>query len=212
MRPQTERKSQIQWRDSCPFHPNVDMWGRHERSKTREPSDKSQKVPGWSCSYSNKTFKNEHYIDLHLERHYMNETPAVGGICLEDYCEVFEVCKMPEPESMLDSWSSEPPSCDSAQLSVWQQTCYDVVDRCLPIQETEMKESTIDQLKKKMCEPLTCEARSERHFTDRRHMIIWVVCGVIFVLLIIVCQMYSDTGSPKYKRPPRYSSAGKKFN
>merc|ERR1712146_94226 len=77
------------WPKGCPFDPNRDLFGYHEKQKQRKKPGSAATT--WTCGICGKQFKNEHYLDLHMERKHMNETPS-EGVCLADYCELFEVC------------------------------------------------------------------------------------------------------------------------
>ena len=68
----------------CPFRPEVDRYLEHETN------GKLQTYRGyWQCAYSEKIFKNERYLDFHLQRfweHKRNTTSATE--CLADWCDV----------------------------------------------------------------------------------------------------------------------------
>jgi len=201
MRLNSEKRTEIKWPEGCPFHPQVDLWARHEKSKSRESKDKYSKLPGWLCNFSGKVFKSEHYVDLHLERVYMNETPGDVGDCVADYCEIFEVCKVAQA-SFIDSLSSEPPSCDTEKLSISNQQCDTIMEKCFPLMAGETQELDV-KLRNMFCQPLTCESRAERHFSERRNSAFWVVFGIVIIGLIIFCQMSGKSEDPRRSR--RYS-------
>ncbi|CAE8647121.1 unnamed protein product, partial [Polarella glacialis] len=75
------------WPQGCPLDPARDLYGHQEKQKQK----KRGSTTNWTCNICQKVFKSEHYLDLHMERKHMNEAPATG-VCLADYCEVFDVC------------------------------------------------------------------------------------------------------------------------
>lgn len=48
--------------EACVFHPARDMQLKHEQSKERIRSRT------WKCNLCNKTFRSEHWLDLHFDR------------------------------------------------------------------------------------------------------------------------------------------------
>lgn len=185
------------WPDACPLNPAVDLFAVHEKSKTRKKSGE------WECSLSGKVFKSEHYIDLHLERNYAKEVPA-NGVCLAEYCQVFGFCNITEP-SFLETFESEPPPCDNAEMERYQRMCQDIVDRCVS------DESANEQIHKGWCEQLTCEARATRHFHNRKWCIIISAIAVVFVLgicFLCMCVSAQEEEKPDFRgrklgtRPP----------
>ena len=58
----------------------------------------NRKKPGggytsnWTCGYCGKQFKNEYYLDMHLENAHMDQIQPNRTVCLADYCEIFDVC------------------------------------------------------------------------------------------------------------------------
>ena len=62
----------------CPFEPTVDLYGEHEKKKQRNRA--SQGSGTWTCGICGKSFKNEHYLDLHLERRHMEELGRGGNL------------------------------------------------------------------------------------------------------------------------------------
>jgi len=198
MRLTSEKRTEIKWPEGCPFHPQVDLWAKHEKAKSKESKDRYSKLPGWQCNFSGKVFKSEHYVDLHLERLYMNETPGEGAACVADYCEIFEICKVAKG-SFIDGLSSEPPFCDSEKLLISHQQCDTVMDKCFPLMVGETQELDV-KLRKNLCEPLTCESRAERHFSERRHTFFWFVFVAVIIGLIIFCQMCCQPEDPYPKR------------
>jgi len=202
----------LKWPDQCPFSPLVDVFGWHEKNKTRAKTG-ARGGNEWLCNYSGKTFKNEHYIDLHMETHYMNMAPENGSGCLADYCEVFGFCNVQEP-GYFESLSAEPPSCTPQVLEAHKLTCHSVVDRCAVPDDPTMPNLHAD-LHRSLCEPLTCEFRAEKHHTDRWWSIVGGISATVFitVALVLYCVCVPLTEKPRmgYDKDRRYRNAPKRF-
>lgn len=177
------RLHNISWPEECPLHLARDLWGKHELAKSRAGFDGGMKAGSqeWRCALSGKVFKSEHYVDLHMERNFMNETPR-DGACLANYCDALSLCgRKPEP-SWAEALSSETPACDPAELKTWQTQCADLLSRCVPHASISgMPDANMTHVEhvlyRAWCEPLTCESKIDRHFTERRHLIIACVIG-----------------------------------
>lgn len=194
--PGNGKKGEIRWPAGCPFHHEVDLWGRHERAKVK-PASKKPGSSEWVCGFSGKVFKSEHYLDLHLERRYMNETPGDGGVCLEQYCEMFEFCKVDDSNSWYDSLNPEPPSCDPVQLANWGNECSSVMERCFPLTDG-IGDRLDEKMSKLLCEPLTCDARAARHHSNRKQMIVTLSVIGVFALLIFLYAVCCYESQPDY--------------
>lgn len=168
------------WPDACPFSPLVDFFGWHEKNKSRS---KNGGVREWLCNYTGKTFKNEHYMDLHLERNFPGGIPD-NGTCLADYCEVFGFCKVVEP-AFFDSLSAEPPPCDPIAIKAQQRTCMSVINLCTFPDDPDTPNLNSD-LNRTLCEPLTCEFRAEKHHSNRKLCLVGGASMLIFVLIAII--------------------------
>jgi len=186
------------WPDGCFLNPKVDLWANHEKAKTRQAKGRGA-APNqgslWQCGYDNKTFKSEHYIDLYLERYYMNETPA-DGLCLAEYCEPFNLCQNWDSGSMWDFLTSEPPACDDDYLRPLREKCVNVLEQCFPNSENNSR-----SLKSTWCDHLSCEYRSDSHKTHHKVMIV-VACGILglIVLYTYICCFNVDERKKRQKR------------
>lgn len=169
----------LRWPDRCPFSPYVDLFGWHEKNKSRAGAGSVNSRPEWKCNYSGKVFKNEHYLDLHMELMYMNEVPS-NGTCLEEYCEVLGFCKVNET-GMVDLFSSEPPPCDDIKYERLKSMCESAIDLCLPFSDPEKQELN-EKLRSTFCDGLTCEARAEQHFHRRKWSFIIGACFLVIMI------------------------------
>merc|ERR1719217_46180 len=121
----------------------------------------------------------------------MNETPS-GGVCLADYCEVFEVCHG-------DGKARRPANgCDDDELRKVRRRCEDAMSKCFPL-ENEASRKLHAQLSRHFCQVLDCRIRNERaKETEGALMpvivlliLIILVCFIVFSMMVC-CVDYSD--------------------
>merc|ERR1719162_2895879 len=185
----------IEWPAKCPFNPAVDVFGWHEKNKSRsKPGPRNSE---WVCNYTGKVFKSEHYIDLHLETHF-NKFIADNGTCLADFCEIFGFCNVKEP-SFFESLSSEAPSCDPIALQAQQGMCHSINDRCALPDDAKWPKLNAD-LHRTLCSQMTCELRAEKHFSNRKWCLITsgsvsLFCICIFFYCACVASKQTDRES-----------------
>lgn len=179
------------WPKGCPFDPNRDLYNNHEKQKQRKRGGSKH----WTCGICNKVFKSEHYLDLHLERKHMNETPR-GGVCLADHCEMFEVChgerfkRRVRPEDGFH--------CDNTSLALARQRCESAMAKCFPLSGNETRKLHA-QLSRHWCQVLDCKIRQEKsqeHHTDMMPVVVLLilvllVCFLVFSI-VVCCVDYSD--------------------
>lgn len=176
-----QQNQTLEWPDGCPFSPWVDIFGWHEKNKTRSKTGVGYFE--WVCNYSGKIFVNEHYIDLHMEKYYMKTAPE-NGVCLADYCKVFGFCNVTEP-SFLEYLSADPPPCDPKALEALKNTCHSVCDRCAPLDDPAMSGANA-VLHRSLCEPLTCQFLAEQHHSNRK----WCFVGIFVSIMCIIWMFY----------------------
>ena len=57
--------------EDCPFNPKLDRYLEHENHKS------GLRRSHWKCGYCGKQFRNEEYMDRHMERRHMDKIPEV---------------------------------------------------------------------------------------------------------------------------------------
>uniref|UniRef100_A0A7S0AAX7 C2H2-type domain-containing protein n=1 Tax=Pyrodinium bahamense TaxID=73915 RepID=A0A7S0AAX7_9DINO len=179
------------WPQSCPLDPARDLYAQHEQQKHRKRGGSSL----WTCGICGKAFRSEHYLDLHLERKHMNSTPA-GGVCLADYCEIFEVC---HGDHRFRRRSREDQlACNSTHLAKVRQRCDDALARCFPLSD-EAARKLHAQFSRQWCQVLNCTIREERrkeHYSDPMPVVVLLIliiliCFIVFSI-VVCCVDYSD--------------------
>eukprot|EP00435_Cladocopium_sp_Y103_P072072 s121_g39.t1 len=79
-----ERAGIKEWPAACPLAPARDLWAGQERLE-KHKSRKRSTTGMWTCGYCQKVFKSEHYLDLHLERHHMDEAlPEISTMSTDE--------------------------------------------------------------------------------------------------------------------------------
>lgn len=201
------------WPEQCMMNSDVDMWGKHELTKAASLPKKSKGGGGqeWVCGFSGKTFKSEHYLDLHFEQNYMSETPGENGTCLADLCEPLDACKSSkDTAAWYDALASEPPDCDPNNLKKLQDQCVSALESCFP-EEGSNYPDLHAQLSKTWCYPLTCPARAERHVQERRQLIFTLsILGVFGVVILFICMCFNDGSKDSSRKYDRQSLRAKK--
>lgn len=90
----TEQMNKLPY--TCPFHPELDIYRYSETYK-------QYKSKRWRCTICNKYFKNEYFMDQHLDTEHVtelrtdNEKYKVAGvtpICLADQCDLLSCSKL----------------------------------------------------------------------------------------------------------------------
>lgn len=178
------------WPADCPWDPAVDLWSNHERQKTRRHSGSPS--GSWTCGYCGKMFKNEHYLDLHLERHHLDKAPK-DGVCLAEYCDIFDVCERPKV-------NRKAPPCIDADMAKARRLCDDAVAKCFPLTDaTPAVKRLYAELTRHWCHSMDCGIQEERRKEKESALIpvvillllIVIICLVIFSV-VVCCVDYSD--------------------
>jgi len=186
------REGHISWPDHCPWDPKRDLYGHHEKQKQR----KRPGNPGasWTCGICGKSFISEHYLDLHLERKHMNEAPA-DGVCIADYCEVFDVCQGDSRKRHLNRQKEQ---CSPENLTIARKICEDGMLTCFPL-EQEVPRKLHAQMSRHWCQVLDCRIREERRREEESSLVPVAVLLVLIILfcfiifgLVVCCVDYSD--------------------
>lgn len=185
------------WPPGCPLDPARDLYGRQEKQKHRKRGSGTL----WTCGICGKVFKSEHYLDLHLERKHTSEMP-VSGICLADYCDIFDVCHG-EPgfrhsPRRDDKDGKVEPTCDNTTLARARGRCETAMGRCFPLDQDASRKLHA-KLSRQWCRVLDCRIREEQQREQHSDLmpvvvlliLIVLVCFVVFSV-IVCCVDYSD--------------------
>jgi len=173
------RAGHKQWPEGCPLDPVNDLYGEHEKQKQR----KRGSSPGttWTCGICARTFKSEHYLDLHMERNHMNVTPH-GGTCLAHYCELFEVCHEQRYPRMVDRKKRV---CDNVTMLTARRRCEDAMAKCFPL-SGDVSRKLHAQFSKHWCQVLDCRIREEKWKEEIEDLMPLIVILILIVLVVFV--------------------------
>lgn len=179
------------WPKGCPLDPVRDLWGSHEKQKSRKRGAGAT----WTCGLCGKVFKSEHYLDLHLERRHMNETPT-SGVCLADYCEAFDVCS--EHKSRPRREREDDSNCNNETMAKSRHDCEQAFSRCFPLESEEPRKLNA-QFSRQFCRVLDCRIRAERRrevHTELMPVVIWLILITLICFMVfsatVCCVDYSD--------------------
>merc|ERR1719443_75709 len=125
----------------------------------------------------------------------MNMTPA-NGVCLADYCEVFEVC---HGETRWRS-RSEKRECDQQELVRVRHRCEDALHKCFPIGQDASRRLHAE-LSRHYCQPLDCRIRAEKRREQEAEdlpivvylIMILLVCLIVFSIVLCLVHTGDDT-------------------
>jgi hypothetical protein len=173
------RAGHVKWQLACPFDPSRALFNTHEKAKTRRSPNGHGGGSAWTCGMCNKTFANEHYLDLHLERKHGGIAPS-ESVCLADYCEMFEVCYEDRRRRVR---YGDDENCDAEQLAKSRHLCEDALLRCFPLAESTTR-ILHAQLSKQWCQVLDCAIRAERRKDLEEDR---VPVAVLMILIVLVC-------------------------
>jgi len=187
------------WPSECPFDPAKDLYLRQEKQKQHKRTGGHGHSSSWTCGLCGKAFKSEHYLDLHMERGHMDATP-VNGVCLADYCEVFDAC------SLINKARREKEKiCENETMAVAREHCTTAMTKCFPLKQ-EVSRRLYAQNNRHWCQVLDCRVREHRkREEDNAHMpaivLVILICLTCFVFFIcmIYCVDYSDNVMQTFK-------------
>merc|ERR1712061_629861 len=108
------------------------------------------------------------------ERKHMNDTPP-GGICLADYCEMFEVCH----ES---TFQRRREVCNDAKLALARKRCESALKSCFPLDQA-VPRKLYAEYSRQFCQVMNCTLRKEQREEQDSMMPV----AVVLVLVILLC-------------------------
>jgi len=200
---------QTTWPLGCRLDPAKDLWKNHDDHtiKKRGP------IAPFTCGFCGKVFKTHYYLDLHMERNHMNETPP-DGICLAEYCHLFDVCEKPEESETFKVQKKSATlqesakyhykkhkkhrkhkflkTCNNATMDKAKKLCYDTMYKCLPF-ENEATRQLSGEFSRHFCSTLDCELRAEHLFDDSEPLpvlvhLLWMLAfsGIAFAIVVSI--------------------------
>lgn len=138
--------------NECPFRPELDCYYEHETN------GKSETYRGlWQSSYSQKSFKSEQYLDLHLQRFWSHKINPNATECLGTWCDVLG----------CNNGGNNPQHADSDENSDnhLEHKCRAVLHQCFPPGAGAITRRFQDQVFDDLC---LSSSRAERVRTDSK--------------------------------------------
>ncbi|KAL3920887.1 MAG: hypothetical protein SGPRY_005092, partial [Prymnesium sp.] len=113
---------------SCPLHEWSDRLLEQEKKKL------AYSMTNWKCEICGKSFRSEHYIDLHLDRKHMHMLPANATTCLGDFCDILRCPSW--VTTMRAQMKEDPSSCQESVLEGRRHFCRHLMHECFHADES----------------------------------------------------------------------------
>jgi len=166
----------------CPFHPQWDHL-KQDEEKGKERVRGTQ----WKCSYCNKVFAKEHWLDRHFGKRHPSNVSS-GSICLADYCHLLD-CKEREREeddSLLDEVSQLPSKpCQPQEKARERHLCQALMPKCFPPGKSSLAHTLHDEFTAKICDALTCDVKKKDIRGGFRSRLYYVLVALVLMLLVM---------------------------
>eukprot|EP00928_Gymnodinium_smaydae_P055163 TRINITY_DN3875_c0_g3_i1.p2 TRINITY_DN3875_c0_g3~~TRINITY_DN3875_c0_g3_i1.p2 ORF type:complete len:401 (-),score=83.88 TRINITY_DN3875_c0_g3_i1:33-1235(-) len=179
----------LTWPKGCRLDPALDMYAYQEKQKQKKRGSGTPQTSHsstWTCGICGKQFKNEHYLDLHMERRHMNTTPR-DAVCVADYCEAFDTCNKVDVDRPVGRSAKKPTTpCNQTQLLELREQCHETLAGCLSLTEAEPR-LLHAKLSRHFCQSLDCDIRSEKLKEQQNEPMPAVVIMILILLAFFVC-------------------------
>lgn len=136
------RHAGLPLQDKCKLNPGLNMFRAHEANKTKEG------LTRWRCKTCGKTFRSQHYIDLHFDRRHMDTLPENATVCFGDFCSILG-CK-----SLLDGDLAS--ACSPRDMSRRRARCEALVHDCVLPSRHRQARVVMARLEASFCARLDC--------------------------------------------------------
>ncbi|KAL1514616.1 hypothetical protein AB1Y20_003710 [Prymnesium parvum] len=132
----------------CPLHKEHDRLLGHESQK------KALTISNWRCEICGKSFRSEHYIDMHLDRKHLDTLPHTATTCLGDFCDIL---RCPGWVNGVKARLRENPAdCDERELEARRHYCQHLMHDCFA-HLNETGHALFESLDSQLCSALTCK-------------------------------------------------------
>ena len=131
----------------CPLHPDNDWLLPHEKHK--QPLSRQQ----WRCALCGKTFRNEHYMDMHMERKHPELITANASVCPGEYCDILRC------PSWVDELRRQPARCDEPALRARRHLCQHMLHDCVSDDVSAGGHQLFETLDESLCKPCRSDER-----------------------------------------------------
>lgn len=146
----------------CPLHPAHYIYSEQEKNK--EKINRGE----WKCSYCDKRFKSELYLDRHMDNMHKDKQSNATNMCLADLCPIFG-CQSTDSSSSRSSSNSVTSLIDNVKLfnsftaNICTQKdaeknvfkCEVILKKCFP--NSEINDNGLyHQFHHNICEQISC--------------------------------------------------------
>jgi len=146
---------------SCPFHPTLDRFReQEERALTTPFMIRTYRSPmahrAHRCQLCEKQFKNQFYLDMHLDRKHEAVIPQEATVCLADYCDIFGCDALGAEEATSQGLHPKDRVCDAHYMEKTRLHCNAIFDKCVDVNTGNRIHRLHDNVIAKICHPLGC--------------------------------------------------------
>jgi hypothetical protein len=111
--------------DTCQLNPKYDMYLVQENAR------KEIEKGDWKCNFCNKHFKNEFYMDRHMDNKHQDKLQNSTSICLADLCPIFGCDKLTDKSiNKIDKQFIHKQSCSKEDEEKNKYKCQILMKRC----------------------------------------------------------------------------------
>ncbi|CAD7698611.1 unnamed protein product [Ostreobium quekettii] len=132
---------------------------RLEESRDMYAWQESQKTLGvrgtWKCNFCGKVFRNEHYVDGHLDRRHADQVRPSADVCLADLCPLLLCDDLANDAIPGDAHAVSP--CSAFDQQRRQRQCGLLASECFPLDGGAVSVDLHEYFTQYFCEALTCD-------------------------------------------------------
>ncbi|CAJ2664248.1 unnamed protein product [Trifolium pratense] len=139
-------KENYQLSTKCRLHHENDMFRDQEEHKIY--LDRNE----WQCGYCKKSFRDEKFIDQHLDNRHHNLLDLGHGKCLADLCGALHC------DAVMNSKSSRS-KCNPAAAARNRHLCESLADSCFPISDGPSASRLHELFLHQFCDAHTCSGK-----------------------------------------------------
>mmetsp|Transcript_3139 Transcript_3139/g.4857 ORF Transcript_3139/g.4857 Transcript_3139/m.4857 type:complete len:289 (-) Transcript_3139:92-958(-) len=191
--------------EDCQLNPVHDMYLDQERHKSRSSTG------NYKCHYCGKEFKNEFYMDRHMDNKHPDKILSNTTICLGDLCPIFGCSDQNTKyrtyhsrrersmgEHVPEEGFAGMVTCSDAEVEKYRYKCEVLSRRCFSglLSSSHSSETVADYFNDKICRALHCEKGVMRGLLveeedDEAGVLITVVRWMLGVVILVIALLYA---------------------
>ena len=171
--------------DSCQLNPKYDMYF------TQETAKKEIEQGDWKCGLCNKHFRNEFYMDRHMDNKHQDKLQNTTSICLADLCPIFGCDNFSDKSTKkIDNKQFiHKPSCSNEDEEKNKYKCQVLMKKCFTDSKNEKT------FYNKVCSKIHCEkGQLVGTIIDGRNednVSYWLLQLVLAFVILVVLALYA---------------------